>query len=1308
MVTSTHMPNAASFTNSSSSASASSTWNSSTSQSRQLQMPSRLARHVLAVSLLLLVLGAALPGMAASDSLPASAAAAANTDCTSMAVSRIAADPDEAVLTTLPRSVHPLARAKFDRGAVADSLPMEHIIMLLQRTPEQEVALQTRIDQMHNHRSPLFHQWLTAERMGACYGVADEDISAVSQWLQTRGFKIDAVPAGKTFLIFSGTAGQVHDAFHTEIHNLDVKGEKHIANMSAPQIPAALAPVVAGIRSLHDFFPKPTMHVTGVAKRDPRTGTLSVFEQAGNPPSLSKAIAGKTPGPLLTYTSNGEELVGPQDFYTIYNEKTLLTGTACAGAACNGAGQTIAVIEETDVCNGQSGTTPDDCNGANDLTAFESQFNLPATTVNYMFGIPAGSYCGDPGVQGPNGSTEEGEADLDLQWSTTVAPGATVDFIACASSATTGGVDLAALYAVNDLASTVSSFSVSYGICEAQLPYSDAPFFFGSNSFYNSLWEQAVAQGQTVLISAGDSGDDTCDRGAEAGTSGWNVNGLASTPFNVVAGGTDFSDNYSNQFAAPPTAYWNTKDTTPYESALSYVPEMTWNGSCGSALIGSYLGFTAEEVCNGDSSLGFDFTTVNASGGGGISSIYSLPTWQSVYGVGLASNFTSASKRNLPDVSLFASNGIWNHGLLFCESDSVTGTGGGTPCVYSKVADGGMMVAGGTSFVAPELNGLMAVINQRWTSGSPAQPTRQGQADYTLYAMADHEYGTAASENTSTSAPSVYTCESNADAISTYSSVFPSCVFHNINRTPVYTNNAAADCAGSNNSSCLQDGNVMPCIAGDTNCYTATGGDAYGLFSISTSSFKPAWYQSAGYSDAVGLGSVNIANLVNNWTSSTWITPFTSTTSVKATPTTVTPSQSTTLAATVTATGRGGVAPPMGTVSFYNTTSGGNCSGGGSLLGTSALVPATACTTSCKAIASLVQTGSQIGGTGAGAQTITACFSGDGANDAASDGTASVTVQAGATANFTLSASPNTVSVAQGASGTSTITVTDVNGFTGSVSLTASGLPTGVTATFNPTSTASTSTLTLAASATAATGTVTVTIKGVSGSLTNTTTLSLTVNASTGTPTITLTPASLAFGNVIVDATSAAKNVTLKNTGTATLNISSIVPSGDFALKTSSKPCGSTLAAAKTCVISVTFTPKALGALTGNITITDNASGSPQTVPLTGTGTVQATLTPATATYAAQTVGTTSAAKVFTLANKQSVALTSIAISTTGEFSVSTTTCTASLAAKTSCKISVVFKPTATGTLSGSLQVADDAFGSPQTSTLKGTGKAAK
>jgi subtilase family serine protease len=799
------------------------------------------------------------------------AAASSAAGCTSMAVNRITGAVDESALTPLSGNVHPLARAEFDQGKVSNSLPLEHMILLLKRNPEQETALQTRIDQMHNQQSPLFQKWLSADDVGRCYGAADTDIALLSSWLQKHGFTVDAIPAARTMFIFTGTAGQVAEAFHTEIHHLNVRGEKHIANMSAPQVPAALAPVIAGFRSLHDFMPKPMLHMVGAAKRDAKTGKLYPVKGSEKLP-INVANTRKS-NSLITYSGDpfcGDsscEWLGPQDFYTIYNEKPLLTGTICGGP-CNGAGQTIAVIEETDVCAGQSGSSPDDCAGANDLAAFRSQFGLPAPHAKYYFGIPG--YCADPGVQGPFGTGEESEADIDLQWAGAAAPGAQVDFLACATTATTAGVDLASIYAVDHLYPTISSFSLSYGVCELGLSEGG---IFQTNAFYNSLWQQAVAEGQTVNVSAGDSGDDTCERGAEAAEIGWNVNGIASTPYDVAAGGTDFSDNYSNDFTPAPNNYWNTNDSSPYGSALSYVPEMTWNSSCGSSLLASFLGwevgttYTAEQVCSGDTPFGFDFTYVDAAGSGGISSIYKIPTWQSVYGVGR--NFTSGSKRNLPDVSLFASSNFWSHALQFCESDLGTGSGGSLPCDYTNQGEGGEMAAGGTSFVAPQINGIIAVINQTWRS-------RQGQANYNLYALASHEYGTLTKPNTSTSMPSLLTCESNYLSISEFGRQFAGCIFYDIYRTPAIT---TGTCAGTNNSNCVVDGNEMPCVTGSRDCFTSTSSDPFGLLSISTSSFEPAWYQAAGYNDAVGLGSLNINNLVRGWHS---LTPQSDSTTVSA------------------------------------------------------------------------------------------------------------------------------------------------------------------------------------------------------------------------------------------------------------------------------------------------------------------------------------------------------------------------------------------------------------------------------------------
>jgi Cep192 domain 4 len=307
------------------------------------------------------------------------------------------------------------------------------------------------------------------------------------------------------------------------------------------------------------------------------------------------------------------------------------------------------------------------------------------------------------------------------------------------------------------------------------------------------------------------------------------------------------------------------------------------------------------------------------------------------------------------------------------------------------------------------------------------------------------------------------------------------------------------------------------------------------------------------------------------------------------------------------------------------------------------------------------------------------------------------------TPNFTLALSPNTVNITQGAGGTSTVTVSPLNSFSGNVTLSALGVPSGVTALFSPNPATTTSTLTLTASATATTGPATLTIYGTSGSLSNSTTLSLNVNASAAA--LSLSPASLTWGTIVLGATSPGKNVTLTNTGATTLNMGSIAASGDFAQVTSPKPCGATLAPGKNCQVKITFTPTQVGARTGSITIADSAANTPQTVPLSGTGGPQATLTPISTTFAALKVGGTSSAKVFTLGNKQSVALNNIVISTTGDFAVLTTTCGTSLAVKATCKISVVFQPTAVGTRPGTLSVSDSANGSPQTASLTGTGK---
>ena len=146
-----------------------------------------------------------------------------------------------------------------DRGIVPDSLPMPHIMLQLRRPAAQEQALQTLIGQLHDPQSPNFHHWLSASEIGTRFGPAASDIQTISGWLQRNGFTVNAVYSNRMVIDYSGTAGQVRTAFHTEIHYLDVNGVTRFANMSDPRIPAALMPAVVGVPSLNNIPPKPMM-----------------------------------------------------------------------------------------------------------------------------------------------------------------------------------------------------------------------------------------------------------------------------------------------------------------------------------------------------------------------------------------------------------------------------------------------------------------------------------------------------------------------------------------------------------------------------------------------------------------------------------------------------------------------------------------------------------------------------------------------------------------------------------------------------------------------------------------------------------------------------------------------------------------------------------------------------------------------------------------------------------------------------------------------------------------------------------------
>ena len=217
-------------------------------------------------------------------------------------------------LVTLAGNTRPEANAKNDRGPVVDTFQIEHMFLQLRRSPEREQALKQYIDQLSDPKSPNYHHWLTPQEIGQRYGLAPEDIATITGWLRSHGFTVNVVYPNGMVIDFSGTAGQVRETFHTTIYHLDVNGTKHIANMSDPRVPVALAPAVVGIVSLHDFRPRPML----------------------------RARPDYSPGGLCGLYAPCH-LVAPADLATIYDLNPLLS------EGISGEGQIIAVVEDSDV-----------------------------------------------------------------------------------------------------------------------------------------------------------------------------------------------------------------------------------------------------------------------------------------------------------------------------------------------------------------------------------------------------------------------------------------------------------------------------------------------------------------------------------------------------------------------------------------------------------------------------------------------------------------------------------------------------------------------------------------------------------------------------------------------------------------------------------------------------------------------------------------------------------------------------------------------------------------------------------------------
>lgn len=605
---------------------------------------------------------------------------------------------DSDVYTRLHGNLSALARPENDRGEASPSTQLNHLRLILSRSADQQVALDSYKAQLMNKSSPNYRKWLTPEQFGKLYGPADSDIAAITGWLESQGLKVEEVSLGRTNIAFSGSVAQVEATFHTQIHSFEGGGQQFLSNNSNPSIPKALANVVTGVGHLSNYRPRPYKIAGRPGKFDAESKQLISISNAGRSEFT----------PELTTGGNFLYIV-PGDAATIYDTPNSFNANFAGSTSYTGAGVTIGVGGDAVI---QAAT----------FTDFRAKF-IGDSATPLITNVDANTQTAD---------TDEAYIDTELAGG--LAPGATIHFY------TSTDLVSAINKALNDNA--IDIFSLSFGECELDLPTSD-------NVLINGWWEQAAMQGIAVAVSTGDSGSAGCDATQDssgnnitAAAAGLAVSGYASTPNNIAIGGTDLV-GLSTAFST----YANTANSTSatmYRSALSYIPESTWNDSTTTnttlsaniPLTGANANIVAASGGASSCSVNTDSVTGNNVTIGACTSGYTKPSWQRGTGV------PADSVRDIPDVSLMAGNGNTPATWLVCTDDTFTQSG--TTYTENCVDVSGSFAFagfGGTSTAAPSFAGILALVQQK--TGA-----RLGQAAKDIYDIYNSTHASAVFHDT--------------------------------------------------------------------------------------------------------------------------------------------------------------------------------------------------------------------------------------------------------------------------------------------------------------------------------------------------------------------------------------------------------------------------------------------------------------------------------------------------------------------------------------------------------------------------------